>query len=148
MRMMNMTTKQILVVSVVVGLVIGLFWLLVLHKEVPVPVVENNGTILAVSDQKVDTVIRVQKVQMKTAGFVVIHKSINDFPVDIVGFSEYLTQGVHKNVKIPIQDEVTKGMKLIALIHEDNGDKIFKPADDFSVLNEQKKPFEAPFVAK
>jgi len=144
----NMTTKQTLIASLVVGLFMGLVVLLVFYRESPAKTFSSNGSMLTVADQRVSSAITIKKAQLKTPGFVVVYDNTNGFPSGLVGLSDYLEQGVHENVKIYLQAEVAKKTKLVALIREDNGDKTFTAAYDAFVLNEQGKPFEAPFVAK
>ena len=105
--------------------------------------VEN--TIIA-SDQLAGKMVSVDTVELVVGGFIVIHEDNFGFPIDILGVSDYIESGVYHNFPVSLQEKSSIGDKMFAVIHEDNGDRLFDPEFDFSVMDENKKNVMSAFI--
>lgn len=86
--------------------------------------------------------ITIKKAILEKPGFIAIKETINGKPGQIVEVSEYLTEGTHTTIEIPLPAPVPgKGVsineagrpvtvEMVAVMYADNGDKGFNPSDD------------------
>lgn len=150
MKNMSLAKKRTAIFIIVVTISV-LLALLIAQKRAEAPVVQDGvvtADTLTVDDQKEGTTVRIERVSMKQAGYIVVHKDFMGTPFDVLGVSEYLAAGEHEDVEVTLLAESKEGDTMIALIHADNGDGVFTPADDTSVQNEEKKNVMAPFTVK
>ena len=70
-------------------------------------------------------------------GYVVIHEDNDGKPRAIVGNSTLLSQGENKNCEVMLSRESVDGETLYAMLHSDNGDGVFNPADDPPTTDDQ-----------
>jgi len=120
------------------------------QEEVEVISVDN----LIVPDQAGGEEVFIERVLLKTGGqggYVTVHRAIitmgdivaeegyegeieDEFysPGDMIGVSEYLEPGVTQNMIMPLEDgeEVVAGDVILAVLHTDDGDKIFVAEND------------------
>ncbi len=113
------------------------------QKTVPGYVKKGRMASITFSDQSTNgSVVTVEKVNMSTGGFVVIHDTSfeNGEPIKSVrGVSKYLTPGVHKNVEIKLDQPFKKGSDAIAMAHLDTNEN--KKFDFVSSKGELDTPY-------
>ena len=132
---MNTKTFFILVILVVLGLGAAFLFL----RETPEPGRPNGdstGLIIAknaiyVAEQMPSKNVLVAVVQFEKPGFVVIHEDINDRPGKILGASTLLSKGETKDVLVALSRMTVDGEALYAMIHLDDGDKVFEAGEDY-----------------
>lgn len=79
-----------------------------------------------VAEQPPGTTLNVSLVAMEKAGFVVVHEADASGAVGAaIGVSGYLQAGEREDVKISLSRPAKVGEQLIAMIHEDNGNKAY-----------------------
>lgn len=85
-----------------------------------------------------EDVVTIDSASLSEGGYVVLHLNERDGPV--VGHSEYLGPGTHKDVDIPSKQQLADGRQVVAVAHRDTeGDKMLTldvPGTD--------EPYEAP----
>jgi hypothetical protein len=81
-----------------------------------------------VSDQFPGNVVYLSSVQLSNAGWVVIHKDAAGTPGAIIG-SAYFEKGINPG-KITLTESTVEGGTYYAMIHTDDGDKVFNAAKD------------------
>lgn len=94
---------------------------------------EDNA--IYVADQKPGAEIKATVVNLKEAGYVVVHEIVDGKPGKIVGSSDLLPAGEHQAVSITLASAYEDGVRLIAMLHNDNGDSSFSAESDLSVKN-------------
>ncbi|MCK5096040.1 MAG: hypothetical protein KAR24_01655 [Candidatus Pacebacteria bacterium] len=115
------------------------------------PIVVRESTeinAVVADDQDSGSMIHVASVSLAEGGFVVMHDDKSGFPMDILGVSEYLAPGVYKNVTVPLEIRSIPGDKMIVVIHLDNGNGVFAPADDYSIQDSEGNNILAPITIK
>ena len=133
--MMNTKTFFILVILIAIG--IGATFLFL--RETPEPGRLNGdstGLIIAknaiyVAEQVPAKNVSVAVVQFERPGFVVIHEDINGRPGKILGASALLSKGETKDVLVVFSRMTVDGETLYAMIHLDDGDKVFEAGEDY-----------------
>jgi hypothetical protein len=83
---------------------------------------------IVMSDQYPGNVVYLSSVQLSKAGWVVIHKDNNGQPGDIIG-SQYFEAGINPG-RVNLTSVTVEGGRYYAMIHSDDGDKIFNAAKD------------------
>lgn len=121
-------------VVVLVLLVLGLSWWS-MNGAAPaaqVTTVPTAGSTdaLVVSDMRPNDVVVVDSVTLSEPGFVAIHADQGGVVGAIVGVSDYLSAGTHTGVPVKISKAAANGDTLYAMIHVDDGDRIFSAALD------------------
>jgi hypothetical protein len=130
---MNKKISLILIIILVVGFVI--FRSKTNNDQAPTN--SNNSTAgmrvednaIYVQEQKPGKELIANMAVLKKPGFIVIHQDNNGVPGAIIGISQYLTEGEHDNVKIILNTSTMDKQTIYAMLHEDNGDKIFSETD-------------------
>jgi hypothetical protein len=83
---------------------------------------------IVMSDQYPGNVVYLSSVQLSKPGWVVIHKDNNGQPGDIIG-SQYFETGINPG-RVNLTAVTVEGGRYYAMIHSDDGDKIFNAAKD------------------
>lgn len=91
---------------------------------------------VGVADQKPGSSVIIAEVNLSEGGFVNIHEDVKGNAGASIGTSGYLSAGTHHNVVIELKRQTREGEKLHAMLHKDNGDKIFREAVDLPVMDE------------
>lgn len=142
-----MNKKEFIVIASVIALVI-IVALFGIQKKAEAPAREGNATVntIVANDQPLGDSAIIAEVALAQDGYVVLHKSRNGLPMDIIGISEVLVSGIYSDVAVEYSADVSPDEEVIALIHEDNGDGIFSPADDISALDDEGALVKSAFV--
>jgi hypothetical protein len=132
-----MSKKELyIIIFGIIAIAIAVLFMVLHTAEAPAKEGEATRDAITADDQSIERKhLVIKSVELIEDGYVVIHESMEGFPMDIVGVSSLLTSGVYTNVEVPVDVVVASGEELIALIHTDNGDGVFVPADDISVLD-------------
>lgn len=145
----KMNKKNIIILTIVIVLVIlgGYFWgakKIVLapssnlketadQQKDSSPTTSSSAKII-VTNQIPGEVVLVAEVNMAEAGWVAIHDNNDGKPGNILG-AGYLPSGTYINQMIPLLRGVVDGSSYLAIIHKDDGDKIFDYKIDTPVTN-------------
>ncbi|MEK7636205.1 MAG: hypothetical protein AAB362_00750 [Patescibacteria group bacterium] len=89
---------------------------------------EENA--LYVSEQKPGISILVNFAIFQNGGYVVVHENKNEIPETIIGFSQHLFRGEHKDLIIRLTRPIKSGESLYATLHTDDGDEVFNLKKD------------------
>jgi len=95
-----------------------------------------EGNAIYVAPQKPAAEIKVTVVNLKEAGYVVVHEVEDGKPGKIVGSSAILPSGEHQMVPVTLASSYEDGAKLVAMLHVDNGDSSFDAANDLPAKDE------------
>ena len=130
--MMNIKISLILII---VAAGIGAAFLFLRETQEPGPDRDSAGFILGknaiyVAEQAPSKTVSVVVVQFEKPGFVVIHEDINGTPGKILGASALLSKGETKNVLATLSRMTVDGETLYAMLHLDDGDRVFEPVED------------------
>lgn len=102
-----------------------------------VPIEVETGAI-EVADQPELGQVTLDVVDVSDGAFVTIHESLTaaggGAPAAIIGVSEYLAPGQHEGVSILLSQEMLPGYPYIALLHKDNGDRVYVTDDDLPAM--------------
>ncbi|MEK7203487.1 MAG: hypothetical protein AAB627_00170 [Patescibacteria group bacterium] len=131
--MMNIKTSLILII---VAAGIGAAFLLLREIREPGPAGDSAGFIVGknaiyVAEQAPSKTVSVAVVQFEKPGFVVIHEEANEKPGKILGASVLLSKGETKNVLVRLSRMTADGETLYAMLHLDDGDRVFEPGKDY-----------------
>ena len=89
---------------------------------------------IVISDQFPGNIVYISTVELKKDGFVVIHKGVGGKPGAVIG-SEYFTAG-NQPGSINLTEKTVDGATYYAMLHMDDGDKIFDPTKDLEVKDD------------
>lgn len=94
----------------------------------------TNSADITVANQIPGEVVLIGEIEMAESGWVAIHDDLTVKPSKILG-AYYLPAGSYKNQIVPLLRGISDGSSYIAVIHTDNGDRIFDYKLDTPVLN-------------
>lgn len=100
------------------------------------PLLVGNNAIY-VSDAKPAASLRVGFSILAGGGYVVVHEDREGKPGAIIGNSDMLSQGESRNFEVALSRKSVDTETLYAMLHSDNGDGIFNPADDPPIKDDQ-----------
>ena len=121
-------SKAGIITAIVIIVLVGGYFLLRPSTPASAPATATTNSI-TVADQDADSVaVLVSDAQLAVAGFVEIHADLNGAPGDIIGTSALLQPGDHKNVSVIAT--LKPGATYYAMLHSDDGDGVFKAAND------------------
>jgi len=100
------------------------------------PLLVGNNAIY-VSDTKSDTRVNVDFAIFAKDGYVVIHENNGGIPGAILGNSNSLSVGESRSFQVPLSRKSVDGEILYAMLHSDNGDGEFNPADDLPIRDDK-----------
>lgn len=130
------------------------FWPKTMERDndtatVPVeaPLMIGNNAIY-VSDQLPSISATIDFATLEKPGFVVIHESVNGKPGAIIGKSPYLDAGENKYVIVPLSRISKDGEKMFAMIHLDDGNRMFEAANDLPAKAEYGEPIMMEFMVQ
>jgi hypothetical protein len=83
---------------------------------------------IVVSDQFPGNVVYLSSVQLAKGGWVVIHKDNAGTPGAIIG-SAWFDKGINPG-KVTLSESTVEGKTYYAMLHSDNGDKVFDVTKD------------------
>lgn len=105
-----------------------------LDTSAPLRVGENA---VFISDQLPSNNVTVNMVMLKDPGFIAIHETANGNPGAIIGTSTMLPAGESKSVIIHLTRISKNGEELFAMLHADNGDRVWTPSNDTPIKDAQ-----------
>lgn len=88
-------------------------------------VVKEIAPEIVVPKQAGGTNVFIESVTLNSNGYVVVHKDKDGDLGDIIGVSKLLLPGTTDNFLMNINEEVTEGDSLFAVVHLDDGDGVF-----------------------
>lgn len=94
----------------------------------------SSSDLLSVKEQIPGDVVLVDRVVMEKAGWVAIHDDLGGQPGNILG-AYYLPAGEHSGQLVPLLRGMKDETSYIAVIHNDDGDKVFDYKLDLPRLN-------------
>jgi hypothetical protein len=125
-------------IVIIVLIIIGIMVFGGKDTVAPIDDIDNNGTStgsvagevnrIVMSDQYPGNVVYLSSVQLSKGGWVVIHKDNNGQPGDIIG-SQYFDAGINPG-RVNLTSTTVEGGRYYAMIHSDDGDKVFNAAKD------------------
>lgn len=136
-----MATKKFLTFIIIIVVGVGVLFFLPIKTKDSGTVGNSRGLIVGrsaiyVAGQIPSKFIWVAIVRLEKPGFVVIHEDVGGVPGKILGSSVLLGVGETSNVDpINISRQTEDDETLFAMLHFDNGDGVFNPADDKPVLD-------------
>ncbi|HEY9583573.1 MAG TPA: hypothetical protein VJI66_01250 [Candidatus Paceibacterota bacterium] len=83
---------------------------------------------VVVTDQFPGNIVYLSSVQLEKPGFVVVHKDNNGTPGDIIGY-QYFDKGINPG-RITLTSSTVEGGVYYAMLHSDDGDKVFNATKD------------------
>ncbi len=111
-------------VIIVVLVLLGAYFFFAPSAESPFGPVELNGGSITVSDQyQLDRVVLTA--ELVEAGWISIHESLSGAPAAVIGTSDYLEAGLHADLEIFLDTQMSLGSTYITLLHVDDGDQSF-----------------------
>ena len=91
----------------------------------------NEINRIVIADQYPGNVVYVSSAQLANGGWVVIHKDNAGTPGAVIG-SAYVEKGIAP-VKITLTEQTLDGQLYYAMLHSDDGDKIFDVVKDVAL---------------
>jgi hypothetical protein len=126
-------------IVIIVLIIIGIMVFGGKDTVAPIDGVDGNATstgstsqgvnrIVMSAEQYPGNVVYFSSVQMAKPGWVVIHKDNNGQPGDIIG-SQYFEAGINPG-RVNLTSVTVEGGRYYAMLHSDDGDKIFDATKD------------------
>jgi hypothetical protein len=126
------------IIVIIILIIIGIF-VFRGNGEEPLPAgdanIDGNGMTsqevnrIVMSDQFPGNVVYLSSVQLAEPGWVVIHKDNAGQPGEIIG-SMYFEAGLNPGGRINLTESTVEGGVYYAMLHRDNGDKVFNESVD------------------
>jgi hypothetical protein len=92
------------------------------------PTTMNTANRISIVDQAPGNIVYVSSVQLAAPGYVVIHKDKAGTPGDVIGY-KYFEAGIYPG-QITLTSPTVEGGVYYAMLHSDDGDKVFNSAKD------------------
>jgi hypothetical protein len=106
-----------------------------LSLSLPFSTVAYSQSLKVENAQVKDKFILIKSVETPAAGWLVVHRSDDGKPGDIVG-SMTVVSGTNNEVEIPLAAMVEPSANVILMLHEDSGTKgSFDAAEDKPIMN-------------
>lgn len=118
--------------------------------------IKEKSTVTFKGRQPRSGYVTVEKTTLPEGGFVTIHtprlkgkkhkpRDIRDIKKSVIGFSDYLEPGTHRNIRIRIENPPTQYKKLAAMNHRDtNGNKEYDFVTDGPSFADADWPYFTP----
>ena len=144
-----------LIIGIIVVVVIGIFvWRYFSSKNAPSEQVgtEQNGQVAGMEDsifvasQKPGRFVNVGRAVLSKKGFVAIHQEEAGAPGAIIGFGSLLNPVESKNFSVTLNRKSAVGESLYAMIHWDNDNGAFNPAEDMAATDKDGNIVMAKFM--
>ena len=144
-----------LIIGIIVVVVIGIFvWRYFSSKTGPSEQVggEQSEQVAGLEDsifvanQKPGRFVNVGRAALSKKGYVAIHQEEAGAPGAIIGFGSLLNMGESKNVSVTLTRKSVAGENLYAMIHWDNSNGTFNPAEDAAATDKAGNVVMAKFM--
>lgn len=154
-----MSNKDILYIAVGVIVFAALAWYLwpqnkssekgVISKpsDTPAPLMVGKNAIY-VDDQLPSINVTVSFAVLEKAGFIAIHESKDGKPGATIGVSALLPAGDNRNVLIKLSRISKNGEEMFAMLHADNGNRVWNISSDAPVKDIQGNIIIMKFTVK
>ena len=80
--------------------------------------------------------VQVELAILEKGGFIVVYESSFELTGELLGVSRYLPIGEHTGIFVGFDRGVKDGEEFMIMVHEDNGDGVFKISEDPPVRDE------------
>src|SRR3989344_9093039 len=133
-----------LIIGIIVVVIVGIFvWKYFSSKTGPNEQVgeEQNGQIAGMEDsifvanQRPGRFVNVGRATLSKKGYVAIHQEEAGAPGAIIGFGDLLNTGESRNLSVTLNRKSVAGESLYAMIHWDNNNGAFNPAEDVAATD-------------
>ena len=84
----------------------------------------SNQSVIVINTQRPGGAVFIRSIVMTEPGWIAIHDSLNGQPGNILG-AYYFPAGTHTDKIIPLLRAVIDGDPYLAVIHNDDGDRVF-----------------------
>ena len=144
-----------LIIGIIVVVIVGIFvWRYFSGKTAVNEQVggENNGQIVAGVDsifmvnQKPGRFVNIGKVALSKKGYVAIHQEEVGKAGAVIGYSNLLNSGESNNFSVTLNRKSVVGESLYAMIHWDNSNGTFNPADDLPATDKEGNVVAVKFI--
>lgn len=144
-----------LIIGIIVVVVVGIFvWRYFSGKTGPgkqvggeqaeqVAGIEDS---IFVANQKPGRFVNVGRAVLSKKGFVAIHQEEAGAPGAIIGFSSLLNPVESKNFSVTLNRKSVAGENMYAMIHWDNNNGAFNPAEDTAAMDKAGNIVMAKFM--
>lgn len=105
-------------------------------EDTTAPLLVGDNAIY-VSDAMPAVSVQVGFAVLAEGGYVVMHEDSEGKPGAIIGNSDVLSQGESQDFEVMLSRESVDGETLYAMLHSDNGDGAFNPAEDKPIKDDQ-----------
>ena len=106
----------------------------------------SNGNTVAIDDQSPGTRVTVDSVTLARDGWIVVHEDRGGAPGNILG-ARRLNTGTEQNFEVELLRPTTEGGVYYAMIHEDDGDRVFDHTRDMPLRNAEGDILFKRFIA-
>lgn len=96
---------------------------------------ENLADSIFMVNQKPGRFVNVSRVVFSKKGFVAIHQEESGKPGAVIGYSSLLNAGESKNLSVTLNRKSVVGESFYGMVHWDNSNGTFNPADDVSATD-------------
>ena len=144
-----------LIIGIIVVVIVGIFvWKYFSSKTGPNEQVggEQGEQVSSLTDsifvanQKPGRFVNVGRAALSKKGFVAIHQEEAGAPGAIIGFSSLLNPVESKNISVTLNRKSVVGENLYAMIHWDNSNGTFNPAEDMPAKDKDGNVVMAKFM--
>lgn len=143
-----------LIIGIIVAVIIGIFvWRYFSGKTGPNEQAgEQNGQVAVMEDsifvanQKPGRFVNVGRAALSKKGFVAIHQEEEGAPGAIIGFGSLLNTGESRNFSVTLNRKSVAGENFYAMIHWDNDNGAFSPAEDVAATDKAGNLVMAKFM--
>ncbi len=142
-----------LIIGIIVVVVIGIFvWRYFSGKNAPSEQVGEEQQMAGMEDsifvanQKPGRFVNVGRAALSKKGYVAIHQEEAGAPGAIIGFGSLLNVGESKNFSVTLNRKSVTGESLYAMVHWDNNNGTFNPAEDAAATDKSGNLIMAKFM--
>lgn len=134
--------KLLIIILLIIVVVAGYFMFFQKPTGSTEPTEPTNSLLIGdnaifISDTKPATMVNVGFAIFAEGGYVVIHEDNEGKPGAIVGNSTMMSEGESRDFEILLSRESVDGEALYAMLHSDNNDGVFNPAEDSPIKDDQ-----------
>lgn len=151
-------SKTPLVIGIIAVVVLGLFvWKYFGGKQAPIDgnlgddqssEMETIESSIVMVDQKPGRFVNVKSATLGVKGFVTIHEDKSGDAGAAIGNSALLSKGTVKNLSVTLNRKSVAGEYLYAMLHADNGDGVFNPANDATITDKNGSMIMVKFLIR
>lgn len=133
-------TSPAIIIGIIIVVVAGIFVWRYFSAKPAIPVTGENGLetsstvslsdTLFIVDQKPGRFINARSAVLSKAGFIAVHQEESGTVGAAIGSGALLPAGQHRNTSVTLNRKSKAGEYFYGMIHHDNGNGIFNPADD------------------